>query len=446
MKNLIDKIKNLTLEQINKNLIFVALFFLLFRIGSFTLKSTSNPFELILILISLLFLIDIIKNNKIKEFFFSINKNVRIALIFFVSSILCGWTISLLKGIPTTLNMFLEFGNLIFSIDIFLLIIFYTRNDKKYIKWYLYSLLIPLIYIICIVFPSIANYFSLTNGLNFLGFTTNENIISKILIIPSLFFISNSLIETKNIWLKIFYIIISSSLFSLLLWVSSRAAIASLLLGCIFIYILILLNNLSWKVFFSNGLLIILIIFIGFFITPYGIKKLFINRILNFDGVQPNYILIKDKPIGTIIKDSFFVKKIKSKNDVIFKNDKPLESRFIFWPIYIKNIVLNPFGFGPNTHIEFDYSYRGGKLSLGPHNTYIEAWLWGGVLCLISFIYLIYLAFSNLRIRLKNNFDLYNLSLIGILFTFAILIVANDSLPLTFVWVILSLSLIKNEY
>ena len=135
MKNLINKIKNLTLEQINKNLIFVAILSLLFRLGSFTAKSTPNPFELILILIIILTMIDVIKNKKIKEFFFCIPRNIRIALSLLVASIFIGWGVSILRGIPTTYNMILEFWNFVFSVSIFLLIIFYTRNDKRYIKW-----------------------------------------------------------------------------------------------------------------------------------------------------------------------------------------------------------------------------------------------------------------------------------------------------------------------
>lgn len=446
MKNIINKIKNLTLEQVNKNLIFIAILSLLFRIGSFTANYNLKPFEIIFMIIVILTTIDLIKNKKIKEFFFSIPKNIRIALSILLFSVLLGWFVAVfIKNIPTSFNMILEFGNFVIAIGIFLLIIFYTRNDKAYIKKYLYALLISTIYIICLIFPIVANYFNLisgVSGVNFVGFTTNENIISKILLIPSIFFICISLFKNKYIWLQIFYILISSGLVALLFWVSSRAALISLIIGCIFVWLVFSFNKFKFNKLFNSGIIIFIIILMGFTISPHSSKQIFLNRILNLDGSQLAYGDLKEKSLLNIIRESFFIKKIKTEVIILPEDKEISESRFQFWPIYLKQILKNPLGFGPNPHIEIDYYYKGGKLNLGPHNTYIEVLLWGGALGFFGFAYVIFSAFKNLKNQLKSNFNIIIFSLISILFTTSIVIIANDSISLISFWIVLSLSLI----
>src|SRR3990167_1738556 len=153
MNNIINKIKNLTFEDVNKNLILLALLALIYRLGNFYNTFVSKPFEIIVVLIVFLALVDIWRNNKIKEFFFSIPRDIRIACICLVFSILLGWAVSILKGIPYTFNTLLEFGVFIFSLSIFLLILIYTRNDKNYVKIYFYALLMPAVYGIFVFFP-----------------------------------------------------------------------------------------------------------------------------------------------------------------------------------------------------------------------------------------------------------------------------------------------------
>lgn len=450
MKNIINKIKNISLEQINKNLIFIAILALLFRVGSFTSNYRPNPFEIIVILIIILAIIDVIKNKKFKEFFLSVPKNIRIALILLVSSIFLGWGISILKGIPTTFNMILEFGLFVFSLSIFLLILFYTRNDKTYLKKYFYALLLPAIYIICIIFPEITNYLNLlSHGVDFVGFTTNENIISKIIIIPTIYFTILTLFEFKNKWLKLVYFLISSSLVALLFWISSRAALLSLIMGCIFILIIFFINNLNWKKIFYKFLIIILIFLSGFLMSPYSAKRVSLNRILNVSSTQSDYSDLKNKPLNNIIKESFVVTKIsenlvENKKNIV-QNKPIIENRFQFWPIYLKQILINPLGFGPNTHIEFYSNDNINKINLGPHNSYLQIWLWGGIIGLLSFLYLLFLAFINLKNRLKSNFNSFDFSLVSILFTLSILILANDSISLYWFWIILALSLVYDS-
>src|SRR3989344_211031 len=163
MNNIINKIKNLTFEDVNKNLILLALLALIYRLGNFYNTFIPKPFEIIVLLIVLLVIVDIFKNNKIKEFFFSIPRDIRLAFICLVFSVLLGWGVSILKGIPYTFNALLEFGTFIFSLSIFLLIFIYTRNDKNYVKIYFYALLMPAVYGIFVFFPKAVYYLSLGN-------------------------------------------------------------------------------------------------------------------------------------------------------------------------------------------------------------------------------------------------------------------------------------------
>ena len=125
MKNIIMKIKSLTLEEINKNLVFVALLTLIYRLGNFYNTFVPKPFEVILVLIIMLTLADLIINRKFKEFFLSIDKKIWVALFCLVFSVLFGWLMSFfVKKIPINLNVILEFGNFVISIVIFVLVLF----------------------------------------------------------------------------------------------------------------------------------------------------------------------------------------------------------------------------------------------------------------------------------------------------------------------------------
>src|SRR3989338_3499348 len=280
MKNIIEKIKNLTLEQINKNLVFVVLLALIYRLGNFFNTFIPKPFEILVLIIVLLTIVDVLKNNKIKEFFFSIPEDIRIAFICLVFSVLLGWGVSALKGIPYTFNTLLEFGTFMFSLSIFLLILIYTRNDKNYIKIYFYALLMPAVYAIFVFFPQATYYLQLGNDGTFLGLTMNPNIISKILLIPAFFFITYSLFKSENKWLRVRYIAVSFSLVSLLFWTASRVGLISLLFASIFIWLVFSFNNFNWKKLFYSGLLIFVILAVGFALTPNTGKQRVFLRIL----------------------------------------------------------------------------------------------------------------------------------------------------------------------
>ena|SRR3989344_4729310 len=438
MKNIIKKIKNLTLEQINKNLVFIALLALIYRLGNFYNTFIPKPFEIIVLLIVLLVMVDIWKNNKIKEFFFSVPKDIRIALICLISSVLLGWGVSILKGIPYTLNALLEFGTFIFSLSIFLLILIYTRNDKNFVKKYFFALLLPAVYGIFIFFPQATYYLQLGSNGTFLGFTMNPNIISKVLLIPAFFFIAYSLFRSENKWLRMGYVVISAFLVSLLFWTASRGGLISLTFALIFVWLIFSLHNFNWKKLFYSGIIIFLIFLIGFIITPQtGKQRVFLKALYPSISDEASYKTVKNKSVTEIaIK---FVDNTSNKHVFIYP---AREDRFQIWPFYLKYILKNPFGIGPNTHLSFYLTgYNGQYLNSGPHNTFLQIWLWGGLLGILSFLYIYISAFKNLITQLKSDFSPMALALLSILFAVSISIMFDDSLSFFWFFIILALAL-----
>lgn len=438
MKNIIYNIKSLTLEQINKNLILVALLALIYRMGNFYNTFIPKPFEIIVLLIVLLAFVDALKNNKLKEFFLCLPRGIRIAFICLISSVLIGWGVSLLKGIPTTFNTILEFGTFIFSLSIFLLILIYIRNDKNYIKIYFYTLLLPAVYAIFIFFPKIAYYLHLGNEGTFLGFTMNPNIISKILLIPAMFFISFSLFKSDKKWVRLGHIALAVAMVSLLFWVASRGGLVSLVVAFFFVWLVFSLHDFNWKKLFYSGGLLLLIFLIGFAITPQGGKQRIFLRILYPSGSDASsYLAVKDKPIDDIV-----IKFIEDKSSNHLFVFPARETRFQIWPFYLKQVLINPLGIGPNTHFSFGLiDYAGEYINSGPHNTYLQIWLWGGWLGIISFLYIFFSAFKNLAVKLKADFNSEALAMLGALFAVSVSIMFDDSLSFFWFFIILALAL-----
>jgi O-antigen ligase len=431
--------KNLTLEKINKNLVFISLLALIYRKGNFYNTFIPKPFEIVLVLVMLFTLIDLIKNNKFKDFFISIDKKIWIALSYLMGSVFIGWFVAVFfKDVPVNLNVILEFGNFVISFVIFVLVLFYTKNDPISAKKYLYALLLPAGYAIFVLFSGLANYLNLESNGTFLGLTINPNIISKILLIPALFFMTHSLFKIQNKWIRFVYIILSSTLVSLLFWVASRGGLVSLVISSVFVWLVFSFHNFNWQKLFYSGGILGLIFLIGFLITPQAGKQRVVLRALYPSGSDASsYVTIQDKSV-----DDIFAKFMedKSSNHVFVYPDR--ETRFQIWPFYLKYIILNPLGMGPNTHFSFGLRDNTGEyINSGPHNTFLQIWLWGGLLGMLSFLYIFINAFKNLRVNLRFDFNPTALSLTGILFALSLSIMFDDNLSFFWFFIILALAL-----
>lgn len=439
MKTIINKIKNLTLEQVNKNLILLALITLIYRVGNFYNTFIPKPFEIILVFIIFLTFFDLLINKKFKRFFFSIDKKIWIALSCLVASVFIGWSIAVFfKHVPINLNVILEFGNFVISLIIFLLILFYTKNDKIFAQKYLYALLLPAVYIIFILFTEGASYFNLENNGTFLGLTLNPNIISKILLIPAVFFITHSLFKFQNKWLRIGCIVISCATVALLFWVASRGGLVSLVVSMIFVWLVFSIHNFNWKKLFYSGGLLLLIFLIGFLITPQtGKQRVFLRVLYPSGSSYYSYMAVINKPVEDIVNNF-----IEDKNDNHVFIYPAGENRFKIWPFYLSYVIRHPLGIGPNTHFSFYLTDNNGEyINSGPHNTFLQIWFWGGLLGMLSFSYIVLNAFKNLAIKLKSDFNPRTLALMCILFAVSVSIMFDDSLSFFWFFIILALAL-----
>ena len=428
----------LSLKTIGKGLMVIGLVSLIFRVGNFYNSFIPKPYEIIFLLLGIITAVDLLKNKKIKEFWDTIPKKIWIAIITMIFAVVFGWMIAFfLKGIPFSFNALLEFGTFGFSIGTFVFVLYYSNNDPIIRKLF-YALLISVNYIILIISPKTAGYFHLMSDSNFLGFTTNPNVASKIVLIPTLYFITYALYEVKNKWSKIGYIAISSMLVALIFWTASRGALFSLVIGMVVVGGIVSLHEFKWSKVFQNSVIILLIMVSGFIMTPYTGKQVVTNRLLNLENSQSTYSVLKDKSVTDIIQESA----IKSSQENSSKNIVPGETRFQIWPYYLKQILHNPFGIGPNTHLDsYIPSQHGGYLNTGPHNTYLQIWLWGGLLGLFSFLYILLEAFKNLKKKIQTKFDPLIIALLGMLATLSLSIVFDDSLSLYCFWAVLAISL-----
>jgi hypothetical protein len=432
-----------SLEKIIKITLLIALALLLFRKGNLSDSFIPKPYEIVFSSTLILAGIDIVLNKKIKLFISSIPKYIWVPLGLLVGSILLGWVIAVhFLGIQTNLNTVLEFGTFIIGISTLLLILFYSRNDDTYARYCLYTLLVPVVYAIAILVPHHIPASLLAIDGNFIGLTENVNLLSKKLLIPVLFFIAYTLHSSNSIKHRIISGVVSILSVSLLFWISSRGAILSLFCGILFLYAVSIYKDRVKQIGIKTGI-IILILIMGFIATPYERKQVVLNRVLNSDAVQISLEQVRHKPLGIIIKDSF-TKKDLAKNDVvqkIAKTSQKIETRLQIWPFYLQYFVMpNPLGIGPNTHIQSPVTGPGGELvSTGPHNTYLELLLWGGILALGSFLYLLIRACKNMYMRLHIGY--ISFALIGILATLSIAIIFDDSLGLYSFWAVLALTL-----
>ncbi len=433
------------LEKTNKNILLIGLALLSYRVGNFAYSFLPKPYELLFVVLSLLTIVYVLFVTNIKTSITVIPKNILVAVCLLVGSVLLGWGISVyINHIPTNLNMLLEFGTCIIGLITFLFVLFYGYNDSGISKKYYYALLVPVIFIIFVLFPHSTPSFLLASDGNFVGLTTNVNLISKMLLIPAMYFIVHAIILTKNVKMRIVYICIASLLVSLLLWISSRGAILSLFSGMFFAFLVVASHNFTWKKTFLYIGTLMVILTVGFIFTPYSRKQVMLNRVLNSDTHQFSQEQVRSMGLLSIIFHSFHNTAVQPNTKGIVLNSDEKETRLQIWPFYIKNIIIkNPLGIGPNTHIESNViDIDGNHVSTGPHNTFLELLLWGGGISLLSFVYLLFNAFLNLGNKLKSNFNPMLVSLLVTLFSLTIAIMFDDSLSLYCFWAVLALSLL----
>lgn len=421
------------LEQINKFLLQLALALLVFRNGSFGASGIPKLFESCMIVLVLLTAAHLVLNRKVGEFFAAIPRKIWGALGIFYGTTILGWILAVtIFQIPSTTNMVYEIGMFSVAVVTFLLILFYSRNDREYVYQCFYSLLIPGLFVIFAFLPGVAYRFGLARDAAFNGFADNVEIVCKLLLIPAMYFIVQSISKGKHWWYRALYIVIAIAMTTLVIWTTQRAALLALIVASGVVWLLTIQKQ--WKRAVLNAVILVVIAVLGFLLVPQIGKKASVNRVLNTDAKQSNYEQIKEKTVVELIEESAVVS--DTKVDVA-----DTEPRVRIWGYYINKTIEAPFGLGPNTHMEATISHpRRTFVNPGPHNTYLQAWLWGGVLGLLSIVYILIVACKRLYERFRETQSSDILAVLGALVAFSIAIFFNDNLPSYWWWALLAIS------
>ncbi len=376
-------------------------------------------------------IIHCIKNHKIREYASSISKRNWAAILLLVGGVLVGWgTTIFVRHVPVDADMLQEFATFAIALSIFSLVSFYSKSDEAYLRKCLYVLLAPLAYSIFLVFPGAAQHFSFVQEGRFFGFTDNQNVIAKILLVPALFFIAYALHGTWS-RKKLVHVFLASFLVALLLWATSRGAFVGLGFGSLCILLFASFRK-SLKEITIKILILASIIVLGFVFTPYIGKQMVLNRVLNKDTAQIPYAVLETKSLSSIITESI--------------QDKTLpaapETRYEIWSFYFGQALRSPFGFGPafNTYLKAYVSEFKSYIMGASHNSYLEIWLWGGLLGLLSFLFLLVDAVRMLARKFRSHPEPFALALLGILAGLAVAMMFDDNSKLYTFWILLALA------
>ncbi len=451
-RDLLKRFQRPTLFLFGQTLLCLSIAVISLRSNIFLVFPSTRPFELGILAVFVITLFDVIKNNKwqlvgdfISQTYF------RISLLL-VTTVIIGWVISLVSvGIPYSVNSLLEFGAFGVSLVSMILVGWYIFCDEFTLKAVFYSILVPTLFIVFIILPHQIKSLVLQSNIKFIGFTNNPNVFAKFLFAPLLFFYSYSIFK-KTAVKKIVGWIISILLVTLLFWTTSRASLLAVVIAIGMIFIWYCYQNFNLKKVLTILTLSLSIAVIGFILIPYNIKQLTANRLLNSDNRQLPYNALKQESLDTIVRNSFnktpiLVSKTDGETETLLTNKSVSETRLEIWPYYIRLNALHPFGIGPNTHIENHLLSRyGTAMNTGPHNTYLQVWMWGGIAGLLSFLALIVIALvSGFRLILKNRDDTVFLALATTFLAFLFANLFDDNLGQYLFFIILGMLLQNSD-
>lgn len=421
-------------KRINKIVLLVTLVLLANNLekGSFSRHFIPSLFQILLVLSVLLTVIYILKEHKINDFFNSIPRKIWLAIAGFYFLTLVGWAIAIFSlGIPTTLTTILDFGTFTMGIILFILVSFYIKGDQAYTKWCLYAILIPNFHLLYYFFThGLVGYWGVPNDFS-LDKVLDPNILSKTLLVPTMFFISMTLFSLKNKkwWVTSIYVACASVSAMMIFWTVSRGAALSLLLGALVTWLVFLFRGFTWKKFFVGGLLILLILLLGYAMIPHGSKQ-----------------AISLKTSNTFTLPAASGGKVSNVTVAEIQKLPQTESRLLIWHFYPIYILQHPFGVGPNSSHDFNFHDKNGvHIYVGPDSTYLIACLWGGLLGLVVYLYIVWSGFVEGWKKWKKSFDPISLALLSIVFTLSVALFFDGMLSLYWLYVVLALSFQKNE-
>lgn len=421
-------------KGINKLLLLITLASLSTNLekGSFSRAFIPSIFQVLLVISIVATVIYILKEHALKDFLTAVPRKVWLAIGGFYVVTLIGWVIAIaFLAIPTTLTTILDFGTYTMGIVLFVLVSFYTKNDRAYARWCLYAILIPNLHLLYYFFThGLVGYWGVPNDFS-LDRVLDPNILSKTLLVPALFFISMALFALKDKkWMKVvLYGALASIATMMIWWTVSRGAILSLLAGAALTWLVLSVRIGSWRKGFMGGLLVLSILFLGLAINPSNTKQAILLKVSNTFTLPA----ASGGKVANVTVDE--IQKLPQ-----------TESRLIIWHLYPRYILEHPFGVGPNSAHDFNFHDKDGvHIYYGPDSTYLVVALWGGILGLLLYLYILWSAFAELWKKWKRDSDVFTLVLMSILFTLSVVLFFDGILSLYWFYVVLALAVQKNE-
>lgn len=401
-------------DKLAKVLLIISIASLFIRKGDFFIYLIPKPFEIFLFLSVVFTIIDIFTERiYLQTIINTIGKSIARILIILVISAIVGLGITIfVKGIPLNLEMLLDFLRMIISLTVFVLTIFYIRKDDKFIKKLYFALLSPLIYGIIFLLPK-----SLFTSLNlvpqdnrFIGLTNNPSVTAKLLMTPFMFLYTMMALSKKSLeW--VLYIIGLSILAGTIFWTGSRQVLIAIPSGIIFILFIIRIKKKSASIT-TLGIMILFTIIIG------------INLI-------PEREELVSSPINIIENNLKKIQLIQLKQ----------ESRLTIYSFFIKQILKNPLGAGPAYYSHTFPIIDDSEEKYNAHNIFLGAAMNGGWIGLTTFIYLIWLAFKNLKKSILNNGNYINIGIAGALVAILTASMFDDTIRLYWLWTLLAMAI-----
>lgn len=432
--NFFKTISTLSFKAINKTVLLATIIALATNVqkGSFTRTGMPSPFQALLVVSIILTIIYVLKSHRVKDFFDSLPRKIWFAIGGFYAATLIGWGIAIVvMDMPTTLHTILDFGTFTMGVTLLLLVAFYAKGDYIYAKWCLYASFIPNIYLVhYFLTHGLVGYWGVTNDFS-LDKILDPNILSKVLLVPAIFFISLALfaLKDKKWWHVGTYMALGSAFAMSIFWTVSRGGIVSLAVGAFATWIVFSIRNFTWKKTILSGLLVLIILSVGYVINPKGTLQAIALKATNTFTLPPT----SEGRISNVT-----VEEIRMLPQT--------ESRLLIWYFYPRYILKHPFGVGPNASQDFNFQDKNGThIYVGPDSTYLVVALWAGFLGLGIYLYIMWNAFAALWKKWKKSYDGITLALMGILFTLLTVLFFDGNMSLYWLYIVLALAFVKND-
>ncbi|MDO8574418.1 MAG: O-antigen ligase family protein [bacterium] len=404
--------------------------------------------DILFLLAAILTVFFISRNRKWREYWQRTNKVVTalalvIAGVFLATAINYGfWGGKIDSEVILSFGRFLEVGVLMGSVG------FFQSKDSNFYKKVAVAQLSTLVYLVSLAITK--NSFVLDYQFQLLDkfptyvyrFRLLDNFPSSVsyyLIVSLSLLLILALVSFYPLKKKFFvYFLLGSGLFGILLWTQTRAG----WLGFLAVVLIILpywviksrqraIERL--KLFLSGGLIVGLFAILGFLVMPYYAKNEVINRIFPVrTQIEAGGLNFEEVETGLVVRG------------VIQGGITPNlseRSRVYLWRAYLEKLTQSPLGLGLNHSPPiFEGAPR------GPHNTFLEVTAFGGVLALGGYMYLLYLAISNLLVKLKQNQNFkWPLYLLAALVGLIVASQFDNMSTFRIMWVIMALGIFFKE-